>query len=546
MTRVAAAQLAAGTDVAENLDACLRMIDAAAAANAELVVLPEFCNHLSWYTDRAHAHRMACRLGDSFLTPIAERAARHRIYVKIGVTLARADGRTTGTGVLFGPDGALLGQSDKQILMGAENDHLDPGETDSPVIDTPLGRIGMYACMEGVTCEVARSLAVRGAQLLLNSLNSFATDEASLHIPVRAAENRVWVVAANKVGPLLPAQQLPAIAARLGVPPDRLHGAGESQIVAPDGATVAKAPATGESLVFADIDIDLADDKRRPDGTDILAVRRPRLYAPLLAEPSLRQAPAGMDTLQVAAVLPDLDVIAETASAGPELLVLPETATLSAAEVIAALQGTSAHAVLTVRVGDAQHGLLVNAGGIAGYQPQLHRTHRHPWLTDTGSRVEVFELPWGRLALVVGDDALFPETFRLAAIQDVDVVAVPHSPVERWETGLGLPERSAENRLNVVAAGLDPQGGLVAAVYALSPDFTLWTAWSGPFTGVISHPEITPAPPGATRVHALVRPAQAVNRNVSKGTDLVAGRPRPALAALLREPATLTTQPELP
>ncbi|WP_327146169.1 nitrilase-related carbon-nitrogen hydrolase [Nocardia sp. NBC_01327] len=546
MTRVAAAQLAAGTDVADNLDACLRMIDAAAAENAELVVLPEFCNHLSWYTDRAHAHRMACRPGDSFLAPIAERAAQHRIYLKIGVTLAGAYGRTTGTGLLFGPDGSVLGQSDKQILMGAENDHLDPGLFDSPIIDTPIGRIGMYACMEGVTCEVARSLAVRGAQLLLNSLNSFATDEASLHIPVRAAENKVWVVAANKVGPLLPAQQLPAIAARLGVPPDRLHGAGESQIVAPDGSTLARAPATGEALAIADIDIDLADDKRRPDGTDILAARRPRLYTPLLAEPSLRQAPAGADTLRVAAVLPDLDVIAETVSDGAELLVLPEASTLSAAQVIAALRGTSAHAVLTVREGGAQHGLLVGAAGIAGRQPQLHRTGRHPWLTDTGSRLEIFELPWGRVALAVGDDALFPETFRLAAIQDADVVAVAHSPVESWESRLGLPERSAENRLNVVAAGLDPQGGLVAAVYALSPDFTLWTAWSGPFTGVISHPEITTAAAGATRVHALVRPAQAVNRNVSKGTDLVGGRPRPALAALTREPATLTTQPELP
>jgi len=234
MTRVAAAQLAAGTDVAANLDTCLRVIDAAAAAEADLVVLPEFCNHLSWYADRADAHRMACRLEDRFLTAIAERATRHRMYVKIGVTVARENGRTTGTGLLFGPDGTLLGQSDKQILMGAENDHLDRGETDSAIIDTTIGRIGMYACMEGVICEVTRSLAVRGAQVLLNSLNSFATDEASLHVPVRAAENKVWVVAANKVGPLLPADRLPDIAARLGVPPDLLHGAGESQIVAPD------------------------------------------------------------------------------------------------------------------------------------------------------------------------------------------------------------------------------------------------------------------------------------------------------------------------
>ncbi|AYF76998.1 carbon-nitrogen hydrolase [Nocardia yunnanensis] len=548
MTRVAAAQLAAGTDVAVNLETCLRLIDAAADAEAELVVLPEFCNHLSWYTDRSHARRMACRIGDPFLRAIAGRAARHRMHVKIGVTLARDDGRTTGTSLLFGPDGTLLGESDKQILMGAENDHLDCGDTDSEIVETALGRIGMYACMEGVVCEVPRSLAVRGAQLLLNSLNSFATDEASLHIPVRAAENKVWVVAANKVGPLLPEQLLPDIAARLGVPAERLRGAGESQIVAPDGTTVARAPADGEAIVVADIDIDRADDKRRPDGTDLLAARRPRLYSPL-AEITPRRSGPGAPTLSVAAVRPDPALIAETAGAGAQLIVLPETtgaATPTIDAVVAALHDTTAHAVLTRREGAALVGVLVNAAGVVGRQPALHPTHRHPWLTEPGTALEIFELPWGRLALVVGDDAVFPETFRLAAIADADVVAVSRTRGEAWETRLGLPERAAENRLNVVAAALDPTGALDAAVYALSPDFTLWTPWQGPFTGVISHPEITTAPAGASHVSALVRPAQAVERAVSRGTDLVAGRPRAATVALIREPAIVTTEPEQP
>ncbi|MFF3228384.1 nitrilase-related carbon-nitrogen hydrolase [Nocardia suismassiliense] len=535
MTRVAAAQLAAGTDVAVNLDACLRMIDQAAGAAAELVVLPEFCNHLSWYDDRAHARRMACTLGDTFLTAVAERARRHRCYVKIGVTLARADGRTTGTGLLFGPDGALLGESDKQILMGAENDCLDAGTAESPVIATPLGRIGMYACMEGVINEVARSLALRGAQLLLNSLNSFAIDEASLHIPVRAAENKVWVVAANKVGPLLPAEQLPQIAARLGVPPDRLHGAGESQIVGPDGRPVAMAPVTGEAIVVADIDVPLADDKRRPDGTDILAARRPELYAPLTSAPLGRRAPAGSPTLSAALAIADPGLVAELAADGVDLIVLPELAAVPVPEVVRALRGTTAHAVLSVRTGGAHHGVLVDADGVVGCQPQLHPTNRHPWLTRQGSALAVFQLPWGRLALVVGDDALFPESFRLAAIQDVDVVAVPHSPAEPWELPLGLAERAAENRMNIVAAGSDEHGGLVGAIYALSPDFTLWTAWSGPFTGVISHPIVTEAPPGAQSVRATIRPAQAVNRAVSRGTDLVDGRPQHPIDAMTTE-----------
>ncbi|WP_019925590.1 nitrilase-related carbon-nitrogen hydrolase [Nocardia sp. BMG111209] len=540
MTRVAAAQLAAGTDVAANLDACLRLIDDAATAEAELVVLPEFCNHLSWYTDRSHAHRMACRIGDHFLGPVAERATRHRMYVKIGVTLAHDDGGTTGASLLFGPDGELIGQSHKQILMGAENDHLVRGESDSEIIDTPLGRLGLYACMEGVICEVARSLAVRGAQILLNSLNSFASDEAGLHIPVRAAENKVWVVAANKVGPLLPADLLPDIATRLGVPADKLHGAGESQIVAPDGITVARAPATGESLVVADIDVARADDKRRPDGTDILAARRPRLYTPLLTGSGVRRAPAGAETLTVAAALPDPAQIAAAVADGAQLIVLPESATLEIPKVIAALSDSTAHVVLT-EAGGA--GLLVNADGIAGRQPRLHRTAGHE---AAGAGIEIFELPWGRLALVVGDDALFPETFRLAVIRDADVVAVPHTPAEPWEVRLGLPERSAENRLNIVAAGIDATGGLTATVCALSPDFTLWTAWQGPFTGRISHPDLVTAPPGAPRLVTTVRPAQAVNRAVSRGTDLVAGIPLAALTALTREPATATIEPELP
>ncbi|MGW4248986.1 nitrilase-related carbon-nitrogen hydrolase [Nocardia sp. NPDC004722] len=548
MTRVAAAQLAAGTDVAANLETCLRMIDAAASDGAELLVLPEFCNHLSWYTDRSHARRMACRLGGSFLTAIAERAARHRMYVKIGVTLARAEGRTTATSLLYGPDGNLLGESDKQILMGAENDHLDRGDTDSEIIDTPLGRLGLYACMEGVICEVPRSLAVRGAQVLLNSLNSFATDEASLHIPVRAAENKVWVIAANKVGPLLPDDQLPAIAAKLGVPADRLHGAGESQIVAPDGTTVAKAPPSGEAVVVADIDIRRADDKHRPDGTDLLAARRPRLYTMLLTAANSVRTAAAAQTQRVAVTLPDTDLIAETAAAGAQLIVVPESLSrpLAVTAVVAALRGSLAHAVLTVGSGGAHVGLLVNSEGVRGRQAQLHRTRRYPWLTELGSRLEVFETPWARLALVVGDDALFPETFRLAALADADVVAVAHAPIEPWEHQLGLPERAAENRLNIVAAGLDPAGGLAAAVYALSPDFTLWTPWQGPFTGVISHPEVSAAPPGADRLIATVRPAQAINRRVSRGTDLVAGRPLAATAALTRESVTATTEPELP
>ncbi|MFC7241005.1 carbon-nitrogen hydrolase family protein [Catellatospora aurea] len=519
-TRVAAVQLAASQDVEANLAACLRLIDEAAAQGAQLIVLPEFCNHLSYYADRAQAHRIATRPGDPFLTAVAERARKHRAYVKINVTHAHPDGRTGGTNFMFGPDGTVLGQCDKQTLMGAENDHLDPAGEIGPVLDTPLGRLGMYACMEGVINEVARGLALRGAQVLLNSLNSFATDEASLHIPVRAAENKVWVVAANKVGPLLPEEHLPRLSAALGVPAEWLHGAGESQIVAPDGTVVAKGPRTGEAVVIADIDPSLADDKRRPDGTDIFAARRPELYAPIAAPPHGRRHPAGAATLPVAIVRGDTATVvretARAAAAGARLIVTTETdPTLLAA----ALDGTNAHAVTATPTGP----ILLDANGEVAHQPVLHAPD------TTGGEVRIVQLPWGRLAMVAGADSIFPEVFRLAALADADVVAVPFEAGEAWELSLGLPERAAENRLNVIAAAPVEQD---SAVFALSPDFTLWTAWQGPFTGRISHPVITTVPAGQVSGRADVAPAQAANRQVSRQTDLVDGRPWRLVQAL--------------
>ncbi|MBO2447869.1 carbon-nitrogen hydrolase [Actinomadura barringtoniae] len=546
--RVAAVQFEVGRDRAANLAACLRSIDRAAAEGARLIVLPEFCNHLSWYDETATARRAACRLGDGFLNAIAARAVRHDAYVKVNVTVARPGGRTTGTNLLYAPDGSLAAQADKLVLMGAEGDHLDPGTAAGPVAGTPLGRFGLYSCLEGVISEVCRDLAVRGAQVLLNSLNSFAVDEASLHIPVRAAENRVWVVAANKVGPLLPAELLPAISEGLGVPPEWLHGAGESQIVAPDGTVVAKGPKEGEAVVVAEIDPDAADDKVRPDGTDVFAARRPSLYGAIVRPPCARTAPAGAAKLSAAVVRGGDDeplsaLIRQAVDRGAELIVLPELAFGPDAdaervmsELAEAVRGSRALVVTSVREGHAHVGVAVTADGVVGRQLQLHDSTRHrAWARTLGEELTVLDLPWGRMAIVVGDDALYPETFRLAAIADADVVAVPFTALELWETELGLLERSAENRLNVVASSAGE--GLVLALPA---DFTLWTRWDGPFTGRISHPLVTPA--GGPVTVATVHPAQAVNRRVSKNTDLVEDRPWKAVSALI-EPHTALSEP---
>src|SRR4029453_2046145 len=125
-----------------------------------------------------------------------------------------------------------------------------------------------------------------------------------------------------------------------------------------------------------------------------------------------------------------------------------------AVDVIAQELEGSACCVVTTLPDDAAHvGVLISGRGVSGRQLQMHACARHVSCQATlGDRLVPFALPWGRLVIAVGDDALYPEIFDLAARVGADAVAVPCVPAERWELSLGLPARTAEYGLNIVAS----------------------------------------------------------------------------------------------
>lgn len=556
--RVAAVQFAVGVDERKNLETCLRMIDAAAREKPRLIVLPEFLNHASWWKDQEHNYTVAVSLDGPFLAAIAAKAREHDCYIMANCTVRRRNNAVTGTNILLGPDGEIAAASDKQVLMGNENNFLERATEVCPIVETPIGRVGMFSCMDGMMNETPRGLALRGAQILRNSLNSFSNDEASLHIPVRAAENKVFVVAANKIGPLVPSDQIEAVAGRLKISSEKLHGGGESQIVAPDGTVLAIAPPDAEAVVVADIDVTAADDKLRPDGTDIFATRRPGLYGAIAQEPGDRSYKPGAAEIEAAvyqlassaedAIGEAADAAAKAFADGVALVVLPElfflpggqvsdpadAATLSE-KACAALQnavlagGGDGHIVASIVApagqGWTHEGVVLGADGILMRQRQLHGAARHAaWVDMPGEALHTIDLPWGRLALAVGGDSVYPETFRLAALQNVEVVAVPTQILEAWELRTGLLERAAENRMNLVIASRPSEVG-ASAIIALDKDFTLWTEWSREFNGDINHPIVTRAPGEAGLTRAPVYPALAGNRIVTHLTDVVDSRP---------------------
>jgi len=542
--RVVATQFHAGTDVDANLKRCLSALDEAASCNPDVIVLPEFINHLSWYEDIDHCRNVSVDLDGPFMKAISAKAKEINSHVVVNVTLRRgADKRATGTSLLFDPQGRLLAENDKQVYIGHENDFLEKASKPGPITDTDIGRIGLYACMDGVINETPRGLAMRGADLLLNSLNSFASDEGSLHIPVRAAENKVFVVAANKVGPLVPTEMVGSISEATGIPQKFLNGAGESQIVGPDGEAIAKASLDGEEFVYADIDLSKAHDKRRPDGTDIFKSRRPELYRALSQDPSGQNVGPfkGLPEVQAALAL-DIDSVKAAHDSGARLVALPplhgldsrspdESAQASRIAIetlkqICAGSGgwVSTSLVLNLKSALTHCAVLIGATGLELVQPQLHPSKRTAW-SALGNLVETVDLPFGRVAMTTSDDSIYPEMFRLLALAGAEIAITPVAPLERWELKTGLIERAAENRINLLApCKRGPLGAGFAA--SLQTDFTVLTEWKDrSFDGLLSQPELTWMKENERITVVTLRPANAANKVVSMGTDLLAGRP---------------------
>ncbi len=68
--------------------------------------------------------------------------------------------------VLVGPDG-YIGKYRKVHLPLTERIMMYPGDGDYPVFETRFGKVGLMICFDKAYPEVARSLALKGAEILL-------------------------------------------------------------------------------------------------------------------------------------------------------------------------------------------------------------------------------------------------------------------------------------------------------------------------------------------------------------------------------------------
>jgi predicted amidohydrolase len=478
--RAAAAQaLARLGDYDHNIELATKYVEDAVRQGAELVVFPECMDTGYLFDSVEHCRALAETIADGpFVKALSALSKMHSIYVASGVTeWDPAKQKIFNSGVMFGRKGELVAHYHKQFLATHDQNWFSFGELGCPVVDTDLGRIGLLICFDGRIPEIFRSMTMQGAEVIVDMANFFSMDQADMWGPARTYENGVWLVAATKAGY-----------------ERSIYYPGGSMIVDPKGRVISKVPYDTHGLAICDINLDAAADKSIYAANDKIADRRPGTYhimalpyaktpvygiadKPLVPSKSVTKVAAIQMHVSACSTASDvLDMVDHTAKLGVKVLALPEYAfgancIPSKAEANALADQTSGLLskaglvaakyeclIALPTVERAAAGLFVTTyligpnGREIGRYRKTHLTAEERSWAHAGDEYPVFETPFGRIGVMSGYDAVFPETSRCLAIAAVDIILWPASLREPFERELLAIPRAEDNRVAVILA----------------------------------------------------------------------------------------------
>jgi predicted amidohydrolase len=248
----------------------------------KLVVLPEYL--FTSYPGRISIPDFAARVGFAVNGP--EYEALGRLAEKLGVYLAgnayETDEAFPGfyfqTSFIVAPDSKVVLRYRRLISMFAPSPHdvweayLDKYGIEGvfPVARTPIGNLACIASEEILYPEIARALALRGAEVFCHSSSEIGSPMATnkdIAKQARAFENLAYVVSANTAG--ISGTAMPLASAD-----------GNSQVVDWKGRIIAQSGDGETFTAFSGIDLAaLRKARRTPAMTNYLARQRPQLFA---------------------------------------------------------------------------------------------------------------------------------------------------------------------------------------------------------------------------------------------------------------------------
>ena len=236
--KVALGQFAVSREWQDNADTCIHLMQQADAAGADVLVLPEGILARD-IADPNIVLKSAQPLDGPFMAKVLEASRGSNLTTMACIHVPSGTGRVFNV-LITVRDGAIISQYRKLHLYDAfsakESTNVQPGEEIPGIIEIAGLKVGMMTCYDLRFPEMARRLAIDGADVIMlpaawvRGLGKEAHWEVL--VTARALENTCYVVAVGECG-------------------DRNIGA--SMVVDPLGVAIARA---GEvpTLLFADID----------------------------------------------------------------------------------------------------------------------------------------------------------------------------------------------------------------------------------------------------------------------------------------------------
>jgi len=239
------------------------VLAALARARADLIVLPELPFTGYAFKNRLELSELAEDPRRSpTLNALTELCRARSLYVATGFA-ERHGKRLYNSAFLVGPRGVVQHYR-KLHLFFREKLYFDEGNLPLGVSSVRGAKVGLMVCFDYMFPEVARRLALLGADLLAHPSN-LVTHYGQGVMATRALENGVFAITANRIG-------------EDRRPGGKVRFTGMSQIVDPRGELIAKAAGGKPALTIVRIEPTVARDKYFTPMNHLLHDRRPAFY----------------------------------------------------------------------------------------------------------------------------------------------------------------------------------------------------------------------------------------------------------------------------
>jgi len=249
-------------EVTDNVAVALKEIK---TLGAELVVLPELFSTGYQFRSKAEAMALAEEVPDGPTTKaLVDTASASGTIIVAGI-LERSGKKLFNSSVLVSPDG-FVALYRKAHLFWREKNIFTPGDTPFDVYEVNGVRLAMMICFDWYFPEVARTLALKGADIICHPSN-LVLPHCPQAMITRCLENKVYAITANRAG---------SECRRKG---ESLRFIGQSQIVSPDGELLYRAPSSGTDAAAMLIEPLKARAKTPTRLNDIFKDRRRDLYS---------------------------------------------------------------------------------------------------------------------------------------------------------------------------------------------------------------------------------------------------------------------------